>query len=134
MPDADKWDGEAFDKYISAEVLVPKGDMLEHAKVIGRKRDRDGNAIGHGHSNPIMDTRILLFQYDDGHVEEFAANIIAEHIFAQVDEEGNQFVLLEEIVDHKKDGAAVHADDQMVIVNECEQLRKRTKGWKLAVV
>jgi hypothetical protein len=129
MPDADEWEGEAFDKFISAEVLVPKGDMLEHGKVIGRKRDRDGNAIGHGHSNPIMDTRILLVQYDDGHVEEFAA-----HIFAQVYEEGNQFVLLKEIVDHKKDDAAVHADDRMVNVNGREQLRKTTKGWKLAVV
>jgi hypothetical protein len=34
MPEADKWDGEAFDKFIAAEVLVPKGDMLEHGKVV----------------------------------------------------------------------------------------------------
>jgi hypothetical protein len=81
-----------------------------------------------------MNTRVLIVQYDNGHVEQVAANIIAEHIFAHVDEEDNQLVLLKEIVDHMKDGVAVHADDRMVIVNGREQLRKTTIGWKLAVV
>jgi hypothetical protein len=63
---------DAFE-YIAAEVFLPKGDMLEHRKVIGRKRDRDLNLAGRSHSNPILHTAVVVVQYDDGHVEEFAA-------------------------------------------------------------
>jgi hypothetical protein len=73
-----------------------------------------------------MDTRVLIVQYDNGHVEEFAVNIIAEHIFAQIDEEGSN--LLKDIVDHKKDGSAVHADGRMIMVNGREQLLQHQKA------
>jgi hypothetical protein len=36
-------------------------------------------------------------QFPDGHTEEFAANTIAENIYSQVDEEGNQFLLLKKL-------------------------------------
>jgi hypothetical protein len=35
-----------------------------------------------------MDTRIYDVQFPDGHVEAYSANVIAENIYAQVDEEG----------------------------------------------
>jgi hypothetical protein len=37
MPEADAYDAEMYDQYISAEIMVPKGDTLVSAKVIGRK-------------------------------------------------------------------------------------------------
>jgi hypothetical protein len=85
LKEADDYESDAFDKYIAAEVLIPRGDMLEHDKVIGRKRDKDGNLIGRNNSNPILNKTVVVILCDDGHVEEFAANVIAEHIFAQVD-------------------------------------------------
>jgi hypothetical protein len=85
--------------------------MLEHDKVIGRKRDKDGNLVDRNHSNPILNMTVVVVQCDDGCVEEFAANEIAEHIFAQVDGEGNQFVLLNGIIDHKNDDTAGHANN-----------------------
>ena len=42
-----------------------------------------------------------------GTVLEYAANIIAENIYSQVDDEGKQQVLIEDIVDHKSDATAV---------------------------
>ncbi len=107
MPEADAYDAQMYGQYISAEVMIPKGDTLIPARVIGRKTDRDGNPIGIGHSNPLIDTRIYEVQFPDGHMEEFAANTIAENIYSQVDEEGNQHLLMEEIIDHKKDGSAI---------------------------
>jgi hypothetical protein len=64
---------ETLDNLISAEVLLPKGDILLPAHVIGRKRDPDGNLIGTHHVNPIMDTRIHDVQFPDGHVEAYSA-------------------------------------------------------------
>jgi hypothetical protein len=67
-----------------------------------KKNDNDcnGNPIGVGHSNPVLDSRVYKVKFPDGHMEEFAANTIAENIFSQVDEEGNQYLLLEEITNH----------------------------------
>jgi len=86
MPEADAYDAQMYDQYISAEVMVPKGDILVSARVIGRKTDRDGNPIGVGQLNPLLDTRVYEVQFPDGHTEEFAANTIAENIYSQVDE------------------------------------------------
>ena len=102
MPEADAYDAQMYDQYISTEVMVPKGDILVSAKVIGRKTDRDGNPIGVGHSNPLLDTRVYEVQFPDGHTEESAANTIAENIYSQVDEEGNQYLLMQEITDTRK--------------------------------
>ncbi len=134
MPEADAFDAQMYDQYISAEVMVPKGDILVPAKVIARKHDRDGNPIGIGHSNPLMDTRIYDVQFPDGHTEEFAANTIAENIYSQVDAEGNQYLLLKEITDHKRDGSAIAADDKWIQHGSNKQLRRTTQGWQLKVL
>jgi hypothetical protein len=34
-------------------------------------------------------------------------NVIADNMYAQVDDEGNMFQLLDEIMDHKKDDTAI---------------------------
>ena len=86
---------------INAEVILPKGDILIPARVIGRKRDESGNPIGMVNTNPILDTRLYDVQFLDGRVETYAANIIAENIYSQLDDEGNRFLLLEEIMDHR---------------------------------
>jgi hypothetical protein len=39
----------------------------------------------------------------DGTMEKYATNVIADNMFAQVDDEVNVFQLLLEIMDHKKD-------------------------------
>ena len=69
----------------------------------------------------------------DGTIGTYAANVIAESMFAQCDAEGNQHVLLEEIVDHKADDQAVKFADRFVVVNGRQHIRKTTKGWSLCV-
>ena len=53
-------------------------------------KDNQGRPIGIASDNPILDTRMYEVEYQDGHTAALAANIIAENIFAQVDEEGNR--------------------------------------------
>jgi len=131
MPEADAFDTQTYDQYISAEEMVPKGDGLETAKVLARKHDRDGNLVGIGHTNPLLDTRVYEVQFPDGHTEEFSANTIAENIYSQVDEEGNQYLLLNEVIDHHRDGLAIAIDDKWIQQGSNWQLRRTTQGWKL---
>ena len=135
MPEADDFTHDAYDKYLNAEVLLPKGNGYESGKVVSRKRNSDGDPIGKSNSNPILDTRIYRVEFSDGHVEEFAANVIAECMMSQCDSEGRQQLLLEEIIDHRKDDScAVSEEDSFVESYNGNKVRKRTTvGWSICV-
>jgi hypothetical protein len=53
---------------------------------------------GKASAHPIPDTRLYNVEFPDGRSEEYTANIIAENMYAQCDEEGNQFLMLQDIV------------------------------------
>jgi hypothetical protein len=89
MPESDDYTPEAYDEYLTAEVLLPNGGDVTRAKVIGRKRDADGNPAGRRHSNPILDTRKYKVQFPDGATDVFTANIIAESMYSQFDGDGH---------------------------------------------
>eukprot|EP00978_Attheya_sp_CCMP212_P006101 scaffold13744_cov38-Attheya_sp.AAC.2 len=77
---------------------------MSSGKVIGWKRDKDGIAKGKANTNPILDTRTYQVRFPDGVEAEYAANAIAENMWAQCDPDGNQHnVLLESIIDHTKE-------------------------------
>ena len=48
--------------------------------------------------------------YADGNKAEMSANNIANNLSAQVDQDGNMFVLFNEIIDHNKDGTEIRED------------------------
>ena len=104
-------DPNTFDQYVGAEVVLPIGDTMMNAKVRGWKRQSDGTLLGMPHSNPILDTRTYDVEFADGQTTELAANVIDENMFAQCDSEGNQYLLLAGIVDHRKDSSAVEKND-----------------------
>ena len=133
IQDIDDVTCKEFDQYIGAEVLLLKGNSSTTGRVIQRKRDSDGNLRGKSHANPILDTRIYEVEFPDGEVNEYSANVIAENMWSQCDDEGNQFLLLDSIVDFRKDGHAVEDADQYVVVKGRRVPRKTTKGWHLCV-
>jgi hypothetical protein len=81
MPEADEWDAEAYDQYISAQVRLPKDGTEVLGQVISRKRDVVGNPIGKSNVNPILDTRLYQVMFPDGIVAEYSANVIAECLY-----------------------------------------------------
>ena len=60
-------------------------------------------------------------------------NTIAESMCAQCSSEGNQYLLLDSIVDYKKQKSALTVKDAFVTVRGRHNMRKTTKGWKLCV-
>jgi hypothetical protein len=55
-------------------------------------------------------------------------------MFAQVDSEGNQYLLLQEITDHKKDNSAIPISDSKISsVNGQSKPKITTQGWFLLV-
>ena len=77
------------------------------AKIISRKRDNAGNPVGARDSNPRLDGRIYIGELPDGGLEEFTANMVAENLFAQCDDNDNIYKIFDVIIDCYKDGDLV---------------------------
>ena len=101
--------------------------------VMSRVKYFDGQPNGKADRNPILDTRVHNLEFSDGENAELGANIIAECMYAQCDIEGNQYRLMDHIVDHRKDINAVCKDNQNVTVNGISYKQKTTRGWQLCI-
>ena len=133
IPEANNFGHEAFFKFISAKVMLPSSDGMMQAIVRGCKRDEDGQLIGQSHSNPILDTGLYEVVFGDGRVEAYAANVIVEYIYEQIDEEGRAIAIMDEIVDIKKDHTAIDHENRYFIKNGRKYAKWTTRGWLLCV-
>ena len=131
IPDADD---NAYDNYVSAELQLANGDRMERAKVLRRHRNADGDTIGTRDDNPVLDTRVYDVEFSDGSIKQYAANIIAENMYSQVDSDGYHIMLLDEIIDHRKNGHAVDKADKYLNTKRGRKLRKSTIGWDMRVL
>jgi hypothetical protein len=131
LQEVDKIQHEAFDKYISARVCIPQGDNMSYGMVINRKRNLDGELVGHSSDDPFRDTSVYHVRFDSGEVEEYTANLIAESLYEQLDPEGNMQLELAEIVDHRTNDNAISADQGLAAQGSRQQLKRTTRGWFL---
>ena len=59
IPDVEYFEStDAYDQYILASVMIPKGRGFARALVTRRKRNLDRKIIVSCHYNPLLDTRI----------------------------------------------------------------------------
>ena len=136
IPEADDHTPEVLDDtYVNMEIALPREEGgPQYAKVTKRLRDANGIPIGTSNDNPILDTRLYEVEYLDGFRTSLTANAIAENLFSQIDDEGNRFVLLDSIMDHRVDGTQVKKDQEFTKRGERGLVRRETtKGWEILV-
>jgi hypothetical protein len=92
---------EMGDNYLNAVISVLQGGTLAKGRITSQKRDKDGNPIGLVNASPILDTREYMFTFNNGDETVLNANLIAEVMYAQFGPDGNQYVLLDSIIDHR---------------------------------
>jgi hypothetical protein len=126
VPEADDYSPEAYDEYLTAEFFLPTMGNITEA-------DADDNPVGKRNANPMLNTREYEVLFPDGATDVFTANIIAENLCSQVDEEGNTYSIMIEITDHKSNGSAVTKDNGWEIKDGQRRPRRTTRGWKLLV-
>jgi hypothetical protein len=74
-------DVETYDQYLNAEFVVNRDGEPVRARVSKRARTEAGSLlIGNAHTNPLFDTREYECVFDDGNIERYTANIIAENL------------------------------------------------------
>ena len=104
VPEVDDFDD--YDAFMEMEVVLPRnGEHLQAARVIGPSRDNDNAKRGRYDPNPIKNTQVYDVMFPDGTVQQYAANIIAENLIGQVDDDGHRYLCLDQILDWRVDGS-----------------------------
>ena len=81
----------------------------------------------------IQSSRQYVVQFADGDETELNANMIAEAIYAQCDPDGNQYVLLDALVDHRHNDRAIKLADQTTVTADGKSYQqKSTAGWQIS--
>ena len=135
IDEADELDVDSYNKFVGSSVALHRGGEKLKGKVVDRVRDDVGNLQGRYDSNPLLDTSTYVVKFEDGSAEEFSANVIAEAIFAQVDDEGREHLILDEIIDHRRDDKVSLNSSNCFEVkpNGNRILRRTTIGWDFLV-
>jgi hypothetical protein len=124
----------ADEQFLNMELALPRdGEGPEFARLKKRLRDEDGIPVGQANNNPVFDTRVFDVEYHDGHTTTMSANAISGCMFAQVDQEGNRLLLLDEFIDHRSTDQAVKQADTFKSPNGRKRRKETTKGWELLV-
>ena len=80
--------------------------------------------------NPILVSRIYNVEFPaDGHMEEYATNIVAENLYSRVDEDGFDTGIFDEIVDHHSNNQSIKASNGLIMVGNTLRPVITTKGW-----
>jgi hypothetical protein len=95
-------------QFLNMELALPRDDEgPEFARVTKRLRDDNGNPVGRASNNLITDTRVFEVEYADGHTATMSATAMSQCMFEQVDQEGNRFLLFEDVIYHRSTKDAV---------------------------
>ena len=82
--------GVGHDCIINTQMVLPRGDQHEMGQVLGCKRGSKGLLIGYKNRVPSLDSQVYTVHWADSQEEDFVYNHIAEHLYSQCDEKGNQ--------------------------------------------
>ena len=69
-------------------LLSQHGGHIQSAKFIRYAKDDTCTVIGVRNSNPLIDTRVKDVMFLYGSLQQYAANVITDEIYSQVDTEG----------------------------------------------
>ena len=89
---------------------------MARGHVVARSRDASGNIMGRSHTNPTLDTRTYQVEFAGGEVVELTTNVIAKSMYAQCNLEGNEYLLLDALVDYYKENKAISLSDQQTSI------------------
>ena len=72
-------------------------------KVKGRSLGDDGKVVGSYDDNSILNSIIYDIEFPDRQVKQYSANILAENMLLQVNDNGHNWLMMDAIIDFKKD-------------------------------
>ena len=110
-----------MDAFINAKVLLLKGEEskayegnnLVRAKVIWYFYDEDSNIMSNTNIHLQFNTRMYEVEFPDDELRLSTANVIADNIWAQVNPDGQSYVIFVLIIAHHVDNSIVVSKENM---------------------
>ena len=119
------------------KLTLPHKDSQSWTRVTKIIRDVNRLHMSKANQSNLLETRIYEVRCSDGQNASISANIIAENMFAQSDDEGNRFQLISEIMNHRTDGSETQQQDVCVTTQTGTKRSCKTNnrwqilfGWK----
>ena len=91
----------------------------------------DENVVGGSNDNPILDTMEYSVEFDDGEFSELTANVIAESMYAACDDSGNEYLMMDSIVDYRKIDKSLSVASHKLMHRVRSFMRRSTLEWKI---
>ena len=113
--------------------MFPRGNSYARGNFIGRKIDADGNSVGRTNDNPILDIREYCVDFDDGEVIELTENGISDFMYAACNESGNEYLMIDSIVNYHKSNKAISVSSQKVVHRDQSFMCRSTVGWQICI-
>jgi len=129
---------DAYDELFHVEPVFHRDGQMLRARIIGRKRDANGNPVGQYNINPILNSCIYLAEFPDGHIQELSANTIIEAVYNQIDGDGFDEQFFHDIIDHCYDSTVMSPSE----LEHIQHLRQNQgqgkcfctlKGWEVVI-
>ena len=113
---------------------MPKDGEFKPAKVVARATNPSGKVVGTYNDDHMLNTIGYEVRFHDGEVREYAANVIAQNLLNQIDDEGFSTTRIDCIVNHRTDSDAIKRKDMYTTNRQgVKRIRKTTIGWQLLV-
>ena len=87
--------------------------------------------MGRAKTNPILNSRLYQLEFSRGKVTELMTNMITESMCAQCNAKGNEYLLLDVLVDYHQENKAISLTDLQGTVQGRPVACKTTAGWQI---
>ena len=96
------------DQYLNAEILLQRGDNMARGQMVCWKHDAHVNPVDRSNQNPVS---------YGSEITELGANIIVGLMYVQCDSDGSEYLLLDVVLNHKKNASTLSEEDEKVVIN-----------------
>ena len=124
------------DPYLNMRIGLSDYDDTGYRDGVVKHRaiDDNGRPLGIPSTNPALDTRKYHVEFADGTSEIISANVIAENVMANVDEEGHRQMLIDSIIDHRTTSDAIpKSQGTYTTLNGLKRKKRTTRGWEFCI-
>ena len=101
---------------METEVMLPReNDHQKSARVVLVSRKNKGQIIRKSNHNPMLNTKLYKVMLPHRAVHQYAAKTIADNIYSQMDEDCQQYQLMEYISNNKSDYRALPKSETFIV-------------------
>ena len=86
-----------------------------------------------GRTTTPLDTREYCVEFDGREVSKMAANVISDSMYASCDDSGNEYLMMDSIVDYRKSDKSTSISNKKVVHRGQSFMCRSTVGFHICV-